>query len=554
MILTLILILIIFSIYISIHFKSKIFTALIFAFFVGLILMVISNALYYIHRGLYSHAWLLNNRLLSRLISVIPFSFSTTRIISLVGETITMYTLVLFYLVTAKTKLRTYIIFGVFVMIYFIINLPNFTYSLAIAIAQSQNITFFNSYNVYTSLSLIHKSIVASFFIMPFVMCLCRYRNKKFIIIKRKIIILGLALLIMETVLILLIFTNYINSFFSFTTDIFYVTNANNEIINDYLMIAIVLIFLTVFSYLIYKSKFFTPYFIPSLDFITNKVKNMDLIIRMILHTYKNMFLSINQLSTFAQNSNEVHSEYIDECLRAISDISETSLKDITHQLNMLGSPDIVLKNVDIYDIITQAVERITEKNGITFNIHCRKGEFYIQSDAFYLVEMIYNILINSYDAVKAKSTGEITVHADREDSWILLEITDNGCGMSKKYIRHIFDPLVSHKLNKNSWGIGLYYVKKIVTAHKGYIFIDKEKVTLLDRSPPRIGFQFLSQITEEVITQLLGHIPLPDILVFPLQHIFRTDHSGGGNIQIHRNQVVGDNGSLVPNDPRKHF
>lgn len=475
MILTLILILIIFSIYISIHFKNKTFTALIFAFFVGLILMVISNALYYIHRGLYSHTWLLNNRLLSRLISIIPFSFSTTRIISLVGETITMYTLVLFYLATARTKLRTYIIFGIFVLIYFIINLPNFTYSLALSIAKSQNITFFNSYNVYTSLSLINKSIVASFFIMPFVMCLYRYRNKKFIIIKRNIIILGFALLIMETVLILLIFTNYINSFFSFTTDIFYVTNANNEIINDYLMIAIVLIFLTVFSYLIYKSRFFTPYFIPGLDFITNKVKNIDLIMRMILHTYKNMFLSINQLSTFAQNSNEVHSEYIDECLRAISDISENSLKDITHQLNMLGAPDIVLKNVDIYTIITQAVERITKKDGITFNIDCRKGEFYIQSDAFYLVEMIYNILINSYDAVKTKSTGEITIHADSEDSWLLLEITDNGCGMSKKYIRHIFDPLVSHKFNKNSWGIGLYYVKKIITAHKGYIFIDSE-------------------------------------------------------------------------------
>ena len=117
MILTLILILIIFSIYISIHFKNKTFTALIFAFFVGLILMVISNALYYIHRGLYSHTWLLNNRLLSRLISIIPFSFSTTRIISLVGETITMYTLVLFYLATARTKLRTYIIFGIFALL-----------------------------------------------------------------------------------------------------------------------------------------------------------------------------------------------------------------------------------------------------------------------------------------------------------------------------------------------------------------------------------------------------------------------------------------------------
>lgn len=475
MILTLILILIIFSISIAIHFKSKKFTGLIFTFFIGLILMVISNALYYIHRGLYSHTWLLNNRLLSQLISVIPFSFSSTRIISLIGETVTMYTLVLFYLTTGRTKLRTYIIFGIIALLYFIINLPNFTYSLTIAMAKSQNIVFFNSDNVYKSLHIIHKLTVAAFFIMPFVMCLYRYKTKKFIITKRNIIILGLSLLIMETVLLLLIFTNYINSFFSFTTDIFYVTNENDGIINDYLMIAILLVFLAAFSYLIYKSRFFTPYFIPGLDFITNKVKNMDLIMRMILHTYKNMFLSINQLSTFAQNSNEVHSEYIDSCLNAISDISETSLKDITHQLNMLGSPDIVLKNVDIYDIITQAVDRISEKGSIKFNINCKKGKFYIKSDEFYLVEMVYNILINSCDAVKTKFPGEITVYADREDAWILLEITDNGCGISKKYIKHIFDPLVSHKLNKNSWGIGLYYVKKIVTAHKGYIFIDSK-------------------------------------------------------------------------------
>ena len=475
MILTLILILIIFSIGIAIHFKSKIFTALIFAFFIGLILMVISNALYYIHRGLYSHTWLLNNRLLSQLISAIPFSFSSTKILSLIGETITMYTLVLFYLTTTKTKLRTYIIFGFLALLYLIINLPNFTYSLAIAIAKSQNIVFLSSYNIYKLLNIIHKLIVATFFIMPFIMCLYRYKKKKFIITKRNIIILGLSLLIMETVLLLLIFTNYINSFFSFTTDIFYVTNENNEIINDYLMIAILSIFLAAFSSLIYKSRFFTPYFIPGLDFLTNKAKNMDLIMRMILHTYKNMFLSINQLSSFAQNSNEVHSEYIDSCLSAIRDISETSLKDITHQLNMLGSTDIILKNVDIYDIVTQAVDKITEKGSIKFNINCKKGEFYIQSDGFYLVEMMYNILINSCDAIKTKSSGEITVHVDREDAWLLLEITDNGCGMSKKYIKHIFDPLVSHKFNKNSWGIGLYYVKKIVNAHKGYIFIDSK-------------------------------------------------------------------------------
>ena len=85
---------------------------------------------------------------------------------------------------------------------------------------------------------------------------------------------------------------------------------------------------------------------------------------------------------------------------------------------------------------------------------------------------MINNLLSN---AVKfSHDNCKILVNAKTDGSNIIIDITDNGIGISKSDQKHIFDKFyrVSHgDLHKTKGlGLGLYYVSRIADAHNGTV------------------------------------------------------------------------------------
>jgi len=89
-----------------------------------------------------------------------------------------------------------------------------------------------------------------------------------------------------------------------------------------------------------------------------------------------------------------------------------------------------------------------------------------IHGDKIKLKEMFLNLLINAKDAVS--SSGIITVHADVNDNNIIVEIADNGCGISSEYLPDIFTPFITNK--QGGSGLGLAIVQKTAVAHHGTI------------------------------------------------------------------------------------
>ena len=83
------------------------------------------------------------------------------------------------------------------------------------------------------------------------------------------------------------------------------------------------------------------------------------------------------------------------------------------------------------------------------------------------------NLIFNANDALK--DGGEIRVGTKQEDGWIVLSVSDNGCGMSKDFIeRSLFRPFKTTK--KQGMGIGLFQSKMIVEAHGGRIEVESEE------------------------------------------------------------------------------
>lgn len=91
--------------------------------------------------------------------------------------------------------------------------------------------------------------------------------------------------------------------------------------------------------------------------------------------------------------------------------------------------------------------------------------------------DAIYNILINSLDAVRAaeREQGIIKISVFHEADWICVSVEDNGCGIPKENLKKCFNPLFTTKKTHANWGIGLSYVYQIVKYHLGFVFADSK-------------------------------------------------------------------------------
>jgi polar amino acid transport system substrate-binding protein len=98
-----------------------------------------------------------------------------------------------------------------------------------------------------------------------------------------------------------------------------------------------------------------------------------------------------------------------------------------------------------------------------------------IHTDPIALEQILINLLMNAAQA------------ADKEDSWtrlsaaigrtwldhIIIEVKDNGCGIDKKNIDHIFDPFFSTKTPTDGTGLGLYVCHDLVAGLGGRIEVE---------------------------------------------------------------------------------
>jgi len=87
--------------------------------------------------------------------------------------------------------------------------------------------------------------------------------------------------------------------------------------------------------------------------------------------------------------------------------------------------------------------------------------------------KVLTNLILNANEAVG--NDGEIQVGIKQNDGWVVLSVSDNGCGMSKEFVeRSLFRPFKTTK--KQGMGIGLFQSKMIIEAHGGGIEVESEE------------------------------------------------------------------------------
>jgi len=153
----------------------------------------------------------------------------------------------------------------------------------------------------------------------------------------------------------------------------------------------------------------------------------------------------------------------IESSTSRISDLVR-AIKEYTY---MDQSP---LQNVDLVKSLetTLTIMNHKLKHGVVVQRDYQRVPFLVNSFGSELNQVWTNLIDNAIDAMGGK--GELRVRTYRDDGCAVVEIADNGPGISPEIKAHIFEPFFTTKAVGEGTGLGLDTVQRIVKKHRGTI------------------------------------------------------------------------------------
>lgn len=126
---------------------------------------------------------------------------------------------------------------------------------------------------------------------------------------------------------------------------------------------------------------------------------------------------------------------------------------------------------------VTQSFElQLMSKNGaIAFDNQAQNDK--ILGDPVHFRNLINNLIDNAVKYAKEEEPPIIKVKTSNTSKNLFIEVSDNGIGMSKDTVRHVFEKFyrahTGNVHNVKGFGLGMSYVKGIVSLLKGKIKVE---------------------------------------------------------------------------------
>ena len=126
------------------------------------------------------------------------------------------------------------------------------------------------------------------------------------------------------------------------------------------------------------------------------------------------------------------------------------------------------VQNIDIVKTLENTLTIMNHKlkRGVSVKRDYQPVPLLVNSFGSELNQVWTNLIDNAIDAMGGQ--GELRVRTYREDDCVVVEIADNGPGISPEVQPHIFEPFFTTKGVGEGTGLGLDTVQRIVKKHRG--------------------------------------------------------------------------------------
>jgi len=226
----------------------------------------------------------------------------------------------------------------------------------------------------------------------------------------------------------------------------------------------------------------------------TQRLESLGVLAGGIAHDFNNLLTSIMGNAAMAERKVVYDPVAGKKCLTKIVQSSEKAALLCKQMLDYSGKGHFIIKPINL----SAMVEGVTSLLGasihstIELNYHLAHQLPCIEADEAQLQQVVMNLVINASDAIGEKggtitlSTGHL--HADArllaksalphddkldEGEYVVLEVSDTGCGMDKDTRQRLFEPFFTTKFTGR--GLGMSAVQGIIRGHKGAVSVDSE-------------------------------------------------------------------------------
>lgn len=167
----------------------------------------------------------------------------------------------------------------------------------------------------------------------------------------------------------------------------------------------------------------------------------------------------------------------VQEGISRLTDMSMNMLKYVKEWKPTLERADLAPTLSDIDRVIKQTAKDA----GVEFRLEIATHLPEVTCDPKMIHSAVMDIVSNALDACLWKDypDGEqpkirVSAYPDQEGQELIIEIEDNGCGMTEEVKENIFTPFFSTK-SKAGTGLGLSITSRIIGVHGGRIDVESE-------------------------------------------------------------------------------
>jgi PAS domain S-box-containing protein len=221
----------------------------------------------------------------------------------------------------------------------------------------------------------------------------------------------------------------------------------------------------------------------------TQKIESVGRLAGGVAHDFNNMLgviLGHTELALLmADEDNDLVSD-----LKEIQKAAKRSA-DITKQLLAFARKEIISpKKLDLNDTVESMLNMLRRLIGEDIDLVWQPSAnlWPVKMDPSQIDQILANLCINARDAIAG--VGKLTIETGRKSfdegyccehpgfipgDFVLLAVSDNGCGMDKETLDNLFEPFFTTKEVGKGTGLGLASVYGIVKQNNGFINVYSE-------------------------------------------------------------------------------